>query len=90
MITGLYIQIAGFIICATIIFFAGKRLSNYGVLLAELTGMGKAWIGLILMAAVTSLPELVTGLSSSAFVESPDLAVGNILGECAFILCILS
>ena len=90
MITDLYIQIAGFIICAAIIFYAGKRLSYYGDLLAELTGLGKAWIGLILMAAVTSLPELVSGLSSSALVESSDLAVGNILGACAFNLCILS
>ena len=84
------INLGGFIFCAAIIFFAGKRLSQYGDLLAELTGMGKAWIGLILMAAVTSLPELVVGASSSAIVQSADLATGDILGSCAFNLFILS
>lgn len=80
----------GFILCAVIIFFAGKKLSFYGDLLAEKTGMGKAWIGLILMASVTSLPELMVGISSAAIVESADLAVGDILGSCAFNLGILA
>lgn len=80
----------GFICCAVVIFFAGKKLSFYGDLLAEKTGMGKAWIGLILMASVTSLPELMVGISSSAIVQSADLAVGDILGSCAFNLGILA
>lgn len=83
-------NLAGFIICATIIFFAGRKLSYYGDLIAEKTGMGKAWIGFILMATVTSLPELMVGISSSAIVESADLAVGDILGSCAFNLGILA
>jgi cation:H+ antiporter len=84
------LHITGFIICALIIFTAGKRLSHYGDLLAELTGMGKAWIGLILMAAITSLPELMVGISSAVIVQSADLAVGDIIGSCAFNLGILS
>ncbi|MDO8365965.1 MAG: hypothetical protein Q7T20_04145 [Saprospiraceae bacterium] len=84
------IHITGFIICATIIFFAGKRLSYYGDQLADLTGMGKAWIGLILMSAVTSLPELMVGVSSAGILQSADLATGDILGSCAFNLGILS
>lgn len=79
-----------FVLCAAVIFFAGKRISYYGDLIAELTGMGRAWIGLILMASVTSLPELVVGVSSAAWVKSADLAVGDILGSCAFNLGILS
>ena len=84
------IHAGGFILCAVIIFFAGKKLSFYGDLLAEKTGMGKAWIGLILMASVTSLPELMVGISSAAIVQSADLAVGDILGSCAFNLGILA
>lgn len=83
-------SILGFSVCAVIIFFAGKRLSYYGDLLAELTGLGKAWIGLILMSAVTSLPELMVGISSVTIVQSADLAVGDIMGSCAFNLGILS
>lgn len=84
------LYILGFIVCAAVIFFAGKRLSRYGDLLAEETGMSKGWIGLILMASVTSLPELMVGISSSAIVESADLATGDILGSCAFNLGILA
>jgi cation:H+ antiporter len=84
------IYTAGFLICATIIFFAGRKLSHYGDLLADYTGWGKAWVGLILMASVTSLPELMVGISSVAFVKSADLAVGDILGSCAFNLGILA
>ena len=80
----------GFLGCAAIIFFAGRRLSLYGDLLAEATGLSKGWVGLILMASVTSLPELVVGISSSTIVQSADLAVGDILGSCAFNLGILA
>lgn len=52
--------------------------------------MGKAWVGLILMASVTSLPELITGISSVAIVKAPDLAAGDIVGSCVFNLLILS
>lgn len=84
------LNIAGFIFCAAIIFFAGMKLSLYGDRIAEKTGLGKAWIGLILMATVTSLPELMVGVSSSAIVGAADLAVGDILGSCAFNLAILA
>lgn len=62
------LNIAGFIICSSVIFFAGKKLSYYGDKIADITGLGKAWIGLILMASVTSLPALTVGFSSSAIV----------------------
>jgi cation:H+ antiporter len=83
-------NLGGFAVCAAIIFFAGQRLSYFGDLIAEKTGLGKAWIGLILMATVTSLPELVVGISSSALVASADLAVGDVLGSCMFNLAILA
>jgi cation:H+ antiporter len=84
------IYVAGFLACALIIFFAGKQLSYYGDLLGEKFRLGKAWVGLILMASVTSLPELMTGISSAAIVQSADLATGDILGSCAFNLGILA
>lgn len=83
-------DIVGFVGCAALITFSGTQLSRYGNLLADLTGFSKAWIGMILMATVTSLPELVTGLSSVIVVNAPDLATGNVLGSCAFNLLILS
>lgn len=83
-------DLIGFLVCAAIITYSGTQLSKHGNRLAELTGLSKAWIGLILMATVTSLPELVTGLSAVIVVKAPNLAAGNILGSCAFNLLILS
>lgn len=83
-------SISGFILCSAAIVYAGTKLSFYGDRIAELTGLGKAWIGLILMAAVTSLPELITGISSVAIVKAPDLAAGDVFGSCVFNLLILS
>ena len=71
-----------FIACAGIILVAGTYLSKYGDIIAEKTGLGRTWIGVVLMASVTSLPELVTGISSVALFALPDIAVGNILGAC--------
>jgi cation:H+ antiporter len=87
---GLYLDILGFLGCAAVIIFSGTKLSYYGNKIADLTGMGKAWIGLILMASVTSLPELITGISSVAIIKAPDLAAGDVFGSCAFNLLILS
>ena len=84
------INSVGFIICAVIIFLAGRKLAFYGERIAEKTGLGKAWIGLILMASVTSMPELTVGISSTAIVGSADLAVGDVLGSCLFNLAILA
>lgn len=78
------------LVCASIIFISGTKLSYYGDIIAEESGLGKIWVGLLLMASVTSLPELVTGIGSVTLAGSPDLAVGNVLGSCIFNLAILS
>jgi cation:H+ antiporter len=78
-----------FILMAALIFYAGSQLARYGDILAEKTGLGRTWIGLVLIASTTSLPELFTGLSS-AIQSLPDIAVGDVLGSCMFNLVILS
>jgi cation:H+ antiporter len=80
----------GFITCATIIVICGTYLSRLADKIAELTGLGRAWLGLVLLASITSLPELISGASSILIVKSPDLAAGTIFGSCAFNLFILS
>jgi cation:H+ antiporter len=79
----------GFFLCGFAIVFSGYRLSKYGDIIAEKTGLGRTWVGLVLMATVTSLPELMTGISSVAVVGVPDIAVGDALGSCAFNILIL-
>ncbi len=86
----LMVYLTGFILCAFVIFFAGRKLIFYADMIAAITGIGNAWIGLVLMAFITSLPELMVGISSSAIIQSADLAVGDVLGSCAFNLGILA
>lgn len=43
-----------FVGSAVVIVLAGTRLSRYGDEIAELTGLGRLWIGVVQMAAVTS------------------------------------
>ncbi|TAN44012.1 MAG: sodium:calcium antiporter [Nitrospirae bacterium] len=80
----------GFFICTSVIVYSGTKLSKYGDIIAEKTGLGRAWIGLVLMASVTSLPELVTGISSVTYAGVPDIAVGDVLGSCVFNMLILA
>lgn len=80
----------GFIVCTLAIVYSGTKLSKYGDIIAEKTGLGRAWVGLVLLASVTSLPELITGISSVTFVGVPDIAVGDVLGSCVFNMLIIS
>jgi cation:H+ antiporter len=79
-----------FIICLVIVLFAGTKLAQYGDAIAEKTGLGRIWIGLVLIALITTMPELVTSVSSVALVHSADLALGTLLGSCCFNLSILT
>lgn len=68
-----------FALSAVTIAIAGTKLSQYGDRIAELTGLGRLWIGVVLMAAATSLPELFTTMSASVM-HAPDLAAGDLFG----------
>lgn len=78
------------IICTGIIFYSGTKLAKYGDIIAEKSGLGRTWMGVVVMASVTSLPELATGIGSVTYMDVPDIAVGAILGSCVFNLLILA
>jgi cation:H+ antiporter len=75
---------------ALVIVLAGVRLARYGDVLGEKSGLGRSWIGVVLLAATTSLPELFTGFGATALAALPDIALGDVLGSCMFNLLILS
>lgn len=79
-----------FFICTAVIVFAGIRLSKYGDVIAEKTGLGRTWIGVVLLASVTSLPELITGASSILVFDLPEIAAGDVLGSCMFNILIIA
>ena len=79
-----------FLSSLVIILVAGTKLARYGDALAEKTRLGHIWVGLLLLAFITSVPELATGISAVALVKIPDLAIGTIMGSCIFNLLIVA
>jgi len=73
-----------FAICVAIILLAGRQVARYGDVIAEKTGLGGAWVGVVLVAVATSLPEVFTGISSVTLAKAPDLTVGNLFGANTF------
>jgi len=78
-----------FCLSAAAIILAGNRLSKDGDAIAEYTGLGGAWVGAILLAGATSLPELATDIYAVRAGETA-LAVGDLFGSCMANLLILA
>lgn len=76
-----------FLSSAALVYFSIK-CADYVDLLDKKTSMSGAFIGGVILAAVTSLPELVTSISSIYAVNNPGLIIGNVLGSNIFNLCI--
>ena len=82
-----------FLICVLLVLFSGTKLARYGDVIAEKTGLSGLWVGVLLLAIVTSLPEVITGVSAVTAVggdRGPDLAVGTIFGSNLFNLVIIA
>jgi cation:H+ antiporter len=86
--------VLAFLATAALVVMSGIRLSIYGDALGDRTGLGSGLIGLVFLAGVTSLPELVVSLTSVIQCTDPaqgaDLATGNMLGSNVFNLLILA
>ncbi|MEO1763761.1 MAG: sodium:calcium antiporter [Cyanobacteria bacterium J06629_18] len=83
----LWIQV---IICIALVIAVSSKLSQSADMVAEKSGWGRNWVGAILLAGSTSLPELATGISAVNYLDAPDLAAGGIFGSCLFNLMILA
>jgi cation:H+ antiporter len=68
-----------FLLSSIVLVIAGTKLSYYADQIAEQWGLGHVWVGVILLAGATSLPELFSSVSA-VLIGEPNLAVGNLLG----------
>jgi cation:H+ antiporter len=66
-------------LAALVILAAGWTLARTGAVLADQTGLGASFVGVILVAGSTSLPELSTTIGAIK-AGHPQMAVSNILG----------
>jgi cation:H+ antiporter len=78
-----------FLITAVLIVLAATQLAKYGDIIAVRTKMGGMFIGLLLLAGATSLPEVLTSISSLQQ-NAPNLAAGNMLGSNTFNMLLLA
>lgn len=78
-----------FAVCAALIGGAGPVLTRNADIISRRTGVSRTWIGLLLLATATSLPELFTGISAVTVAAAPNIAVGDALGSCVFNLAML-
>jgi cation:H+ antiporter len=78
-----------FAVAAAFVWAAGTRLASYADEVSRITGLGRALIGAVLMAGITSLPELAT-VVTAAVRGSAALAVNNMLGGIAMQVAVLA
>ncbi|WP_255212165.1 sodium:calcium antiporter [Terribacillus saccharophilus] len=78
-----------FLLFASIILVAGSVLSLSGDALASATGISATFIGSILIAAATSLPDAVS-VYVALKLGNPNLAVGTILGSNLFNIIVVA
>ena len=79
-----------YLVLAMIVVGLSIRISYYVDLIDKTTDLSGAFIGGVMLAAVTSLPELFTSMSATVFLGKPELVIGNILGSNIFNLFVLA
>ena len=70
----LWTNLSIFIIAASIVWISGTKLSIYADTLSKRTGLSHAFMGFLLLATITELPELATN------------ATGALRGEAVLVL----
>jgi cation:H+ antiporter len=78
-----------FIASAGLIVFASMQLVKYGDVIALRTKFGGMMVGTLLLAAATSLPEVLTTVTACLQGE-PNLAAGNLFGSNAINIVVLA
>lgn len=78
-----------FFTAGVVVFFSGAKLSKYADNLSEQTGIGRAFLGILLLGGITSLPEAVTTITASID-NNAGMAISNILGGVSMQITILA
>ena len=75
--------IVGFVASAAVLIVVVPWMVRSGAEIAEMSGLGDGFVGVVLIAAVTSLPEMVAMIAAVRF-RAYDMAVGNLFGSNVF------
>ncbi|MHB1357062.1 MAG: sodium:calcium antiporter [Anaerolineae bacterium] len=77
-----------FFVSSALLVLAAVKLAEYSDTIALRTGLGRLFIGTLLLAGATSLPEFLTAINSIDQLV-PDLAAGNMFGSNMFNILLL-
>lgn len=82
----IWVQLA---LCFGVLLYAGTRLARYADVLANNTKLGGLWIGLVLLATITSIPETIASASATGLFKDDDLALSTLYGGNTFNLLMI-
>jgi cation:H+ antiporter len=85
----LWANVLLFAFAACGVWFCGSYLSAFTDLIADRTGLGKAFAGVLMLGTATSLPEIATTVTASLR-DNASLASANLLGGVAMQVAILA
>lgn len=77
---GPLVPLGTFILVGVAVFFIASNLARHADSVASATGLGRLWVGTVLLAASTSLPELTTDVNA-ALLGTVDIGVGDLMGS---------
>jgi cation:H+ antiporter len=78
-----------FVFSAAIVVAAASKLAQFGDVIAVRTRLSGMFIGTLLLAGATSLPELLSSINALA-INMPNLAAGSIFGSSMFNMLMLA
>jgi len=82
-------NVAAFAVAAALVWLAGTRLARYADAIARVTGIGREFLGLLMLGGVTSLPELAVA-TTATLQGTPALSINDVLGSAAINVVILA
>lgn len=85
----IWLNILIFLAAAAVIWHGGTRLTHELDAIAERTGLDHAFVGMLLLGGITSLPELANVITASSL-GNPSLAINNLLGSAAINVLLLA
>lgn len=78
-----------FLVSSGLVVYAAIKLAEYGDVIAVRTRLSGMFIGTLLLAGATSLPELLSALNALA-IDVPNLAAGGMFGSSMFNMFMLA
>jgi cation:H+ antiporter len=86
---GFWPNVGIFIVSASVIWLMGSRLAIYADVIADRTGLGQALIGIVLLAVVTSLPEIARTITAG-IEQRPEVIIDSLFGGMILLLAVLA